>query len=188
MRNVLASRPASRALTLAVGILAPAAAVGIALVLGSRNLAAATSLCLLAVVVAGAVAGRGSGIVASVLSFFGLNFFFTEPHHTLVVREAADVVALIAFLLSALIVGALVSKVREERSRAERRATEAHLLNRTTERFISTEPLDLILDGLAVRSRSSSICAVARSPRRSAPGGPRDAARRSPATRCPCRW
>jgi two-component system, OmpR family, sensor histidine kinase KdpD len=149
MRKVLASRSASRGLALAAGILAPVGAVGIALALGSRNLAAATSLALLAVVAAGAVAGRGSGIVASFLSFLGLNFFFTEPHHTLAVQHASDVVALIAFLLSALIVGALVSRVREERSRAERRATEAQLLNSTTERFISSEPFGRILDGLS---------------------------------------
>jgi two-component system sensor histidine kinase KdpD len=149
MRKVIASRPTSLGLVLAVGIGAPAAAVGLVLIIGSRNLAAATSLALLAVVVAGAVAGRGSGILASFLSFLGLNFFFTEPHHTLAVRHASDVVALIAFLLSALIVGALVSRVREERSRAEQRATEAQLLNRTTERFISSEPFGRILDGLA---------------------------------------
>jgi two-component system, OmpR family, sensor histidine kinase KdpD len=149
MKRVLASRPASRGLALAAGILTPAGAVGIALALGSRNLAAATSLALLAVVAAAAVAGRGSGIIASFVSFLGLNFFFTEPHHTLAVRHASDIVALIAFLLSALIVGALVSRVREERSRAERRATEAQLLKSTTERFISSEPFGRILDGLA---------------------------------------
>ena len=149
MRSLLAAGKASWILMLAVGILAPVAAVTIVLGLGSRNLPAATSLCLLAVVIAGAVAGRGSGIIASFLSFVGLNFFFTEPHHTLAVREATDVVALIAFLLSGLIVGGLVSRVREERARAERRATESQLLSKTTEQFISRAPLSLILDGLA---------------------------------------
>ena len=149
MRKVLAARSASLMAILVVGILASAAAVGIALAFGSRNLAAATALCLLAVVAAGAIAGRGSGIVASFLSFLGLNFFFTEPHHTLAVRHASDVVALIAFLLSGLIVGALVSRVREERSRAERRATEALFLNRTAERFISSGPIDRSLGELA---------------------------------------
>ena len=91
----------------------------------------------------------GQRIIASFLSFVGLNFFFTEPHHTLAVREATDVVALIAFLLSGLIVGGLVSRVREERARAERRATESQLLSKTTEQFISRAPLSLILDGLA---------------------------------------
>ena len=149
MKKVIASRPTSLGLVLTVGIVAPAVAVGLVLLIGSRNLAAATSLALLAVVVAGAVAGRGSGILASFLSFLGLNFFFTEPHHTLAVRHASDVVALIAFLLSALIVGALVSRIREERSLAEQRATEAQLLKSTTERFISSEPFGRILDGLA---------------------------------------
>ena len=149
MRKVLASRSASITVILAVGICASAAAIAIALAFGSKNLAAATALCLLAVVAAGAIAGRWSGILASVLSFLGLNYFFTEPHHTLAVRHASDVVALIAFLLSGLIVGALVSRVREERSRAERRATEALFLNRTTERFISSGPIDRSLNELA---------------------------------------
>ena len=65
-----------------------------------EDVAAATALCLLAVVAAGAVAGGSSAIVASVLSFLGLNFFFAEPRPTLAVRHASDVVALIAFLLS----------------------------------------------------------------------------------------
>ena len=149
MRKILASRSASGVRVVAIGVLAPAGAVAIALALGSRNLAAATSLCLLAVVAAAAVGGRGSGVLAAFLSFLGLNYFFTEPHHTLSVRDAGDVVALVAFLLSALVVGALVSAVRAERARAERRATEARLLNRTTERFISREPLALVLEGLA---------------------------------------
>ena len=149
MRKLLASRSGSKVRLAAIGILAPACAVGIVLALGSRNLAAATSLCLLAVVVAAAVAGRGSGLLAAFLSFLGLNYFFTEPHHTLAVHDAGDVLALVAFLLSAAIVGALVSAVQTERARAERRATEAQLLNRTTERFISREPLALVLEGLA---------------------------------------
>lgn len=149
MRKLLASRSASTVRLVAIGMLAPSGAVAIALALGARNLAAATSLCLLAVVIAAAIGGRGSGVMAASLSFLGLNFFFTEPHHTLAVRDAGDVVALVAFLLSALIVGALVSAVRAERARAERRATEAQLLNRTTERFISSEPLVQVLEGLA---------------------------------------
>ena len=132
-----------------VGVAAPAAAVGIALAIGSLNLAAATSVCMLGVVVAAGIAGPASGVLAAVLSFLGLNFFFTEPHHTLAVRDAGDVVSLVAFLLSALIVGVLVSAVRAERARAERRATEAEVLHRATERFISSEPLSIVLDGLA---------------------------------------
>ena len=149
VRKLLASRSGSKLRLVVVGVLAPACAVGIVLALGSRNLAAATALCLLAVVVAAAIGGRGSGLLAAFLSFLGLNYYFTEPHHTLAVHDAGDILALLAFLLSATIVGGLVSAVQAERERAERRATEAQLLNRTTERFISREPLALVLQGLA---------------------------------------
>ena len=147
--KLFATRAPSRARIIAAGVLAPAAAVGVARALGPENLATATALCLLGVVVAAAVGGLASGIVASVVAFLGLNFFFTEPFHTLAVREAGDLIGLFAFLLSALIVGALVSRVLEERSRAERRATEAHFLSQTTAKLISGEPFDRILDDFA---------------------------------------
>ncbi|HEX8100531.1 MAG TPA: ATP-binding protein [Actinomycetota bacterium] len=133
----------------AAAVLPPAIAVGVPVALGFRNLAAATALCLLAVVVAAAWAGLASGIAASFVSFVGLNFFFTVPHHTFVVRHAGDLVALLAFLLCALIVGTLLSRTLEERARAERRAMEAQFLSRTTAKLVSGEPFDGILDGFA---------------------------------------
>ncbi len=150
MKTVLAFRRPTLGRVVTGAVLAPTAAVGVALALGSEHLATATALCLLAVVAAAALAGLRSGIVAAVLSFLGLNFFFTEPRHTLIVREPSDVVALFAFLLSALIVGTLLSRALREQSRAERRATEAQLLSRATAKLISGEAFDRILDELAV--------------------------------------
>ena len=144
---LLPVRPSRRRVG-AVSVLSSATAVGLALVLGAHNLAAATALCLLGVVVASAVAGRTSGLLASLLSFVGLNFFFTEPRHTFVIHEAADLIALFVFLVSAVIVGTLLSHALEERDRAERRATEAQLLSHTATRLISNEPFEAILEDL----------------------------------------
>jgi two-component system sensor histidine kinase KdpD len=130
-------------------LFAPALAVGLGLLLGTEHLATATALCLLAVVVAAAVGGRGAGILASAASFLGLNFFFTEPRHTLAVQEASDLIALFAFLLTAIIVGTLLSRALDERAKAERRATEANLLGRTTAMLTSGQPVETILDDLA---------------------------------------
>lgn len=148
MRLFLPTRP-SRARVVVSSLLAPAAAVGIGLVLGSRNLAAAAAICLLAVVVAAAIGGLASGMIASVVSFLALNFFFTEPRHTFVVHDAGDIVALFAFLLAAVIVGGLLGRAIEERARAEQRATEASFLSRTTANLISSEPFDRMLDSFA---------------------------------------
>lgn len=147
-RLLLPLRP-SKQRVVAASVVAPAVAVVLARVLGSHNLATATALCLLAVVVASAIAGRASGVFAALLSFFGLNFFFTEPRHTFVVHEASDLVALFVFLVASLIVGTLLSHALEQRDHAERRATEAQLFSDTTARLISNEPFEVILEELS---------------------------------------
>ena len=149
MERLLASSTPSRPRIVAVGLLSPAAAVAFALALGTEHLATAPALCLLAVVAAAAVGGRGAGLIASAVSFLGLNYFFTEPRHTLAVHQASDLIALFAFLLTAIIVGTLLSRALEERARAERRATEAQFLSRTTERLGSREPVESVLVDLA---------------------------------------
>jgi two-component system sensor histidine kinase KdpD len=148
--GLLPSLP-SRRRVVAAALLAPAVAVGLGRLLGSENLAAATALCLLAVVVAAAVAGRISGLLASVVAFVALNFFFTEPRHTLAVQEASDWVGLSAFLVCAAIVGGLLSRALEERGRAERRAVEAQLLSQSAARLIVSDSFDSILEQLAAR-------------------------------------
>ena len=97
------------------------------------------SLYLLAVVVAAAVGGAWSGIGAAALAFLGLNYFFTEPFHTLRVDKVADVVALLIFLVVAVIVGALFARAVADRERAERQEEELRLVNRVATRLLSTE-------------------------------------------------
>jgi two-component system sensor histidine kinase KdpD len=97
------------------------------------------SLYLLAVVVAAAIGGARSGIAAAALSFVGLNYFFTEPRHTLRVDKVADVIALLIFLVVAVVVGALLARAVADRERAERQEEELRLVNRVATRLLSTE-------------------------------------------------
>jgi two-component system sensor histidine kinase KdpD len=60
---------------------APAAATRIALSFHGGD-ASAVSIYILAVVAATAVGGLWTGLASAVLSFLGLNFFFTPPQHT----------------------------------------------------------------------------------------------------------
>lgn len=149
VKSLLLPAPPSRRRGVIVAVLASAAAVGLARIFGSHDLGTATSLCLLAVVFSAAVAGRFAGFLASLLTFFGLNFFFTRPLHTLAVRDGSDLIGLFAFVLSAAIVGTLLARALDERARAERRANEAQLLSETTSRFISGKPIERILKELA---------------------------------------
>jgi two-component system sensor histidine kinase KdpD len=116
---------------------------------GRVDVTAAALGYVLAVVVAAASAGLASGLVASVLSFLALNFFFTPPLHTLAVERANDVVALGVFLVLSLIVGTLLSRALAQRVRAERREREARLLQHVSARLLSGEPMPQVLERFA---------------------------------------
>ena len=106
-------------------------------------------LFVLAVVIAARVGGAGAGIVASLLSFLALNFFFTPPFHTFGVAAPEDLVALFAFLVTSVIVGLLLSSALQAKSKSERRELEAQLLNRLATRLLSGENPEKVLSGFA---------------------------------------
>jgi two-component system sensor histidine kinase KdpD len=112
------------------------------------------SLYLLAVVVAAAAGGAWSGIGAAVISFVALNYFFTDPRHTLRVQKADDVVALVIFMVVAVIVGALFARAVADRSRAERQEQELRLLNWVATRLLSSELGSEAIREIAIRVAS----------------------------------
>lgn len=87
--------------------------------------ATAALVYVLAVTAAAALGGLVAGLTASVLSFLGLNFFFTRPFHTFVVTKPEDLIALVVFLLVSATVGTLISTALAQRARAETREREA---------------------------------------------------------------
>lgn len=139
----------SRAGRVALAVLAPAGATGLALLLQPERELGATSIYLLAVVVAAAVAGLTAGLASSVLGFLCLNFFFTEPLHTFEVSDREDVTALVVFLVVAVIVGSLVARIVDERERAGRREQESSLQSYLAGKLLASEPLERVLADFA---------------------------------------
>tara|TARA_R110002110_G_scaffold26911_1_gene98392 strand:+ start:12754 stop:13848 length:1095 start_codon:yes stop_codon:yes gene_type:complete len=66
------------------------------------------------VLVVAANAGLGPSLLASVLGFLALNFFFTPPFHTLDVADDGDIATLLVFLVVATVTGNLAARMREE--------------------------------------------------------------------------
>jgi two-component system sensor histidine kinase KdpD len=131
-----------------VGLAGPAAATGLGLAADFTGVAAA-SVYMVTVVGAAAAGGLWSGLAAAVLSFLGLNFFFTAPRETLSVRKVEDLVALFFFLVVAVIVGGLVARIVAERARAERREQESVLLNRFTAALLSERSMGSVVQEFA---------------------------------------
>jgi two-component system sensor histidine kinase KdpD len=166
---MLAAMDASRgtlrrvARRIAGAFLAPGAATLLALALPHRSPASAAPVYILGVVGAAAFGGVWSGIAAAVLSFVGLNYYFTVPYHTFHLRRTDELVALAVFLVVAGVVGTLVARVVAERNRAESSTREARSLARFTGRLLTDEPLERILrsaaESLAILF-GLSVCAI----------------------------
>lgn len=174
------------ALRLAGGVALPLAATGIAALVpeGSSNRSTdAALLYLLAVVGAALLAGLAGGLVASVESFLGLNFFFTPPLGTFAVAKGDDVLALVAFLAVAVLVAALLAKTLAQRARAERGEWEALLLYRVSSSLLGGEPLPAALNRFAAEMMelfSLARCEVSTQGLPGSPGSPDGGAGASP--------
>jgi two-component system sensor histidine kinase KdpD len=80
---------------------------------------------LLAVLLIAIRRGELAALATAVLSVLTLNFFFIEPRHQLTISNSENVVALIVFLIAAIVVGRLAATARQRATEAEERANEA---------------------------------------------------------------
>jgi two-component system, OmpR family, sensor histidine kinase KdpD len=120
-----------------VAVLPPGVATAVATVSFRTSTTMAALGFVLAVTAAALLGGSAAGLIASVVSFLALNFFFTVPVGTFGVGKTEDLVALMVFLLVSAVVGTLVSRAQAQRHRAERREREARLLQHLGTRLLS---------------------------------------------------
>jgi len=69
------------------------------------------------------------GILVAVLGFLSINYFFQPPFDTLMVGEPSDLLALVAFLSTALVANTLLARARAEAERARKHAQEVEQLS-----------------------------------------------------------
>jgi two-component system, OmpR family, sensor histidine kinase KdpD len=82
-------------------------------------------LYLLPVVVSASLWGLGPGIVAALCAFLAFNFLFIPPYYTFAVHQARDVVALLVFLIVAVVISQLVGQAQAGMAAATAREREA---------------------------------------------------------------
>ena len=82
------------------------------------------------IVLGAAASGEQSlGILVAVLGFLAINYFFQPPFDTLTVGEPSDLLALVAFLSTALVANTLLARARTEAERARKHAREVEELS-----------------------------------------------------------
>lgn len=125
----------------------------------------------LLVVVLAALGGMAPAVGASMLAAFALNWFFTPPLHTWVIREGENVLALVVFLAVGLLIAFLVTSLARWSDDARRGRSEAETLARIASEMVGLDdPLPVMLDrvrstlqlqGMSVHGEVGALLAVA---------------------------
>ena len=110
---------------------------------------------LLAVLVTAMSFGIWPAIYASVLSFFVYNFFFIPPLYTFTIAEPYELLALVIFLVVAVISSALAGRVREQARISASRMRAMRRLYEFTRRLSGLATLDAVAEGAASEIHAS---------------------------------
>ncbi|HET7165289.1 MAG TPA: sensor histidine kinase KdpD [Pseudolabrys sp.] len=110
---------------------------------------------LLAVLVTAMSFGIWPAIYASVLSFFVYNFFFIPPLYTFTIAEPYELLALVIFLVVAVISSALAGRVREQARISGSRMRAMRRLYEFTRRLSGLATLDAVAEGAASEIHAS---------------------------------
>jgi two-component system sensor histidine kinase KdpD len=99
--------------------------------------------------------GVWSAIFSAVLSFLAYNFFFIEPLYTLTIASPHELLALLIFLLVAILTGGLAGRVREQSDAARRRVHQTQTLFDFSRKLSATAKLDDVLWAVASQLASA---------------------------------
>jgi two-component system sensor histidine kinase KdpD len=148
--------------------------LGIGVVLAHASIGGLAMLNLLVVLPTAVRFGRGPAIFASVAAFLAFDWFFIEPLHTFTMADPEEWIALLLFLVVAIVASHLAASQRERTHEARRREREAAALYALSRGLSATDDLDAALTG-AVQQLCQDLgfagCAVLL-PVRGSAGGP----------------
>jgi len=152
----------TQALGYVIALLAVAAvSVAIAVVRRYASVDNISMLYLLAVLALAIFFGRGPAILASVAAFLTYDWFLTEPRYTMAVANPAEWIALLLFLVSAIVTSQLAADQRRQAVEAKRREREAVVLYDVA-RLMAEPDLDRALHEVSERVRQElQLAAVA---------------------------
>jgi two-component system sensor histidine kinase KdpD len=110
---------------------------------------------LLAVLLTAVSFGIWPAIYASGLSFLAYNFFFIEPIYTFTIAEPYELLALVIFLVVAVVTSALAGRVREQATISAGRMRAMRRLYEFTRRLSGLASFDAVAEGAASEIHAS---------------------------------
>ena len=131
-------------------------AVLLLLALRDRLSTSTVALILLLPVLWGAtVGGLGPGLATAFLAFLAYNYLFLLPYYTFVVHQAQDIIALVVFLIVALLISQLVGRARINLAAAIDREQELSLLYEMSMTLSGSSSLQHICEVIAQQTSNA---------------------------------
>jgi two-component system sensor histidine kinase KdpD len=109
------------------------------------NLTVTGFLYLIIVVLQSLLGDFVASALVSIIADLCLNFFFVPPIFSFRVSDSSDIWALIAFLVTGLVITRLITQVRQEAETSERQRHEMKLLYELTQRLLAPDPDDQLM-------------------------------------------
>jgi two-component system sensor histidine kinase KdpD len=96
--------------------------------------------------------GTGASLFSSVLSLLTFDFFFTEPIYSLTMNHPRDIIDVVVFFLTSIIIGQLVKITRRQNLLLQLRIRRITLIEEMSKEFLVLPPLEQFVGGLAQNS------------------------------------
>ena len=128
-------------------VLAPLLCLVLATLRQHLNLTSDMLVFLLGVIAVALVGGLLPAVIAALVASLFLNYYFTPPYYTFTIGEANNALALVVFVLVAVVVATIVDRAARRSKQAARAGAESDLLVTTSGSILRGEqPLQAVVD------------------------------------------
>ncbi len=115
------------------------------------NLIGATSLVfiyMIPVIASAILFGTWPSLLTSIFSLLAFDFFFTHPRYTFSMYHASDVINVVIFFLTSIIVGQLVTITKRQNLLLQLRVRRISLIEEMSKEFLMLPPVEQLVGGL----------------------------------------
>jgi len=107
---------------------------------------------LIATIASALLFGTGPSLFSSILSLFTFDFFFTEPRYSFSMHHPHDIINVVVFFLTSIIIGQLVKTTRRQNLLLQLRIRRITLIEEMSKEFLMLPPVEQFVGGLVQNS------------------------------------
>jgi two-component system sensor histidine kinase KdpD len=107
---------------------------------------------LIATIASGLLFGTGPSLFSSIISLLTFDFFFTQPRYSLTMNHPHDIINVVVFFLTSIIIGQLVKITKSQNLILQLRVKRITLIEEMSKEFLMLPPVEQFVGGLVRNS------------------------------------